>query len=122
MPLKRIDRRIKMIIYEFSTWGTNGQMYSVKEIEVEEKPKTYIARGIRVNKDDIGKLQNNYGNRMYRLDNDPKPYIAAVLNYKKYIMEQATEKLKRATADFDKWFDLKELVGEDNNSPNNKNN
>lgn len=103
-----------MIIYEFSTWGTNGQMYSVKEIEVEEKPKTYIARGIRVNKDDIGKLQNNYGNRMYRLDNDPKPYIAAMLNHKKYIMERATENLKRATADFDKWFDLKELVGENN--------
>lgn len=103
-----------MIIYEFSTWSTNGQMYSVKEIEVEEKPKTYIARGIRVNKDDIGKLQNNYGNRMYRLDNDPKPYIAAMLNHKKYIMERATENLKRATADFDKWFDLKELVGENN--------
>ena len=101
-----------MIIYEFSTWGSNGKPYTIKEVEVEEKPKTYIARGIRINKDDIGKLQNNYGNRMYRLDNDPKPYIAAMLNHKKYIMEQVTENLKRATADFDKWFDLKsEVIG-----------
>lgn len=96
-----------MIIYEFSTWGSNGKPYTIKEVEVEEKPKTYIARGIRVNKDDIGKLQSHFGNRMYRLDNDPKPYIEAMLNRKKYIMEQATETLKRATADFNKWFDLK---------------
>ncbi len=96
-----------MIIYEFSTWGSNEKPYTVKEVEVEEKPKTYIARGIRVNKDDIGKLQSHFGNRMYRLDSDPKPYIEAMANYKKHIMEQATENLKRATADFNKWFDLK---------------
>ena len=61
-----------MIIYEFSTWGSNGKPYTIKEIEVEEKPKTYIARGIRVNKDDIGKLQSHFGNRMYRLDHTLK--------------------------------------------------
>lgn len=96
-----------MIIYEFSTWGGNGNPYTVKEIEVEEKPKTYIARGIRINKDDIDKLQNHFGNRMYRLDNNPEPYIKAMINHKKYIMEQATENLRRATEDFNKWFDLK---------------
>lgn len=96
-----------MIIYEFSTWGSNGKMFTIKEIKVEEKPKTYVARGMRINKDDIGKLQKHFGNRMYRLDNDPKPYIEAMLNHKKYTMEQATENLKRATADFNKWFDLK---------------
>lgn len=96
-----------MKIYEFSTWLTNGKMYTIKEIEVEEKPKTYIARDIRINKNDIGKLQNRSGNKMYRLDNDPRPYIEAMVNYKKYIMKQATENLKSATADFNKWFDLK---------------
>ena len=96
-----------MIIYEFSTWGTNGKSYTIKEVEVEEKPKTYIARGTRINKDDIDKLQNRFGNIMYRLDKDPKPYIEAMVNYKKYIMKKATENLKIATADFNKWFDLK---------------
>ena len=96
-----------MIIYEFSTWCSNGKPYTIREVEVEEKPKTYISRGIRVNKDDIGKLQNNYGNRMYRLDNDPKPYIEAMVELKSRNMESATERLKQATADFNKWFDLK---------------
>lgn len=96
-----------MKIYEFSTWNTNGKMYTVKEIEVEEKPKTYIARGIRINKDDIDKLQYSYGNRMFRLDNDPKPYIEAIVELKRRNMESAAERLKQATADFDKWFDLK---------------
>lgn len=96
-----------MIIYEFSTWSSNGKPYTIEEVEVEEKPKTYIARGIRVNKDDIGKLQKHFGNRMYRLDNDPKPYIEAMVELKRQNMESATERLKQATADFNKWFDLK---------------
>lgn len=103
-----------MIIYEFSTWCGRGEMYGIKEIEVEEKPKTYIAKGIRVNKDDIDKLQNSFGYRMYRLEKDAKPYIEAMINKKKQIMEQATERLKYATADFDKWFNLKYTEGADN--------
>lgn len=101
-----------MIIYEFSTWFTkNNEMYAVKEIEVEEKPKSYIGKGIRINKDDIDKLQHGYGNRMYRLDNDPKPYIRAMIDRKKCNMKVATERLKQATDEFNKWFDL----GSDNN-------
>lgn len=104
-----------MIIYEFSTWCTNKKLFGVNEIEVEEKPKTYISKnGNRINKNDINKLQNSYGNRMYRLDNDPKAYIEAMINRKKCIMERYTESLKQATADFNKWFDLKEMAGENN--------
>lgn len=102
-----------MIIYEFSTWCAYGQAYGVNEIEVEEKPKTYVARGTRINKEDIDKLQHHYGNRMYRLDNDPKPYIEAMVELKRRNMESATERLKQATNEFDKWFALKETVGED---------
>lgn len=98
-----------MIIYEFSTWfAKNNEMYTIKEIEVEEKPKIYTARGARINKADIDKLQKGYGNKMYRLDNDAKPYITAMIDRKKCQMEQAVEELKQATADFNKWFDLKE--------------
>ena len=101
-----------MIIYEFTTWGATGELYTVREIEVEEKPKIYVSKHrCRINKNDIDKLQHHYGNRMYRLDSDPKPYITAMTNLKKRIMENATENLKRATADFNKWFDLKEMVG-----------
>lgn len=97
-----------MIIYKFSTWCANGKMYDVKEIEVEEKPKTYVAKSTRINKDDIDKLQNSFGNKMYRLEKDAKPYIEAMIERKRQIMERATENLKLATNDFDKWFALKE--------------
>jgi hypothetical protein len=97
-----------MKIYEFSTWFTKKEeMYAIRETEVEEKPKTYVAKGIRINKEDIDKLQNGFSDKMYRLDNDPKPYIEAMIKRKKHIMEQTTERLKRATADFNKWFDLR---------------
>ncbi len=104
-----------MIIYEFSTWGTNGEMYSVKEIEVEEKPKTYIStKNMRIKKEDIDKLQSHYGHRMFRLDSNPQHYIEAMINKKRFIMERLTKDLERATAEFNKWFDLKQMVGEDN--------
>ena len=98
-----------MIIYEFSTWLTrNNEMYTIKEIDVEEKAKIYTARGVRINKADIDKLQKWYGNKMYRLDNNAEPYITAMIDRKRCKMEKATEDLKQAIADFNKWFDLKE--------------
>ena len=104
-----------MIIYEFTTWCANGEMFCIKEVEVEEKPKTYITKSrMRINKSDINKLSSHYGNQMYRLDKDPRPYIEAMVNKQKKIIEQTTERLKRETDKFNKWFDLKEMVGEDN--------
>lgn len=98
-----------MIIYEFSTWLTrDNEMYAIKEIYVDEKAKIYTAKGVRINKDDIDKLQKGFGNKMYRLDNDAKPYIKAMIDRKRCKMEQAIEHLKQATADFNKWSDLKE--------------
>ena len=69
-----------MIIYEFSTWWCKkGELFSVTEIEVEEKPKTYIGKGCRLNKDDIGILQSSFGDRMYLLENKPEIYINAMI-------------------------------------------
>ena len=47
----------------------------------EEKPKTYsgIQNHTRINKDEINKLQHHFGNRMYRLDNNPQAYIEAMI-------------------------------------------
>lgn len=71
-----------MKIYEFNTWTASG-LFSVEEIEVEEKPKSYVAKYTRILKSDINILSPNYGNRMYRLDNNPKEYIEAVIERKK---------------------------------------
>lgn len=68
-----------MIIYEFTTWrAKSNELFTVNKIEVEEKPKTYIGKHCRINKNDIGVLQNSFGNRMYLFDNNPAPYIAAM--------------------------------------------
>ena len=104
-----------MIIYEFSTWDaweSDNGAFKITEIEVEEKPKSYIGKGTRVLKDDIDKLQSNYGNRMYRLSNDPKPYISAVINRLTERVESKERQLKLAKKELAMWEAL-QRVGED---------
>ena len=92
-----------MIIYEFSTWfATKDKPYTVKEIEVEEKTKIYMGRGTRINKDEIDKF-GGFGNRMYRLDNDPKPYIAAMIDRCKKNVEAKKLQLKSAETTLAEW-------------------
>lgn len=98
-----------MIIYEFSTWGAyNGTMYSVREIEVEEKTKTYMGKGCRINKDEIDTLGTSFGNRMYRLDKDPKPYIAAMVARLARRVEAVEAKVKYEKEELAKWEALAE--------------
>lgn len=97
-----------MIIYEFTTWCTN-KLFAINEIEVEEKTKTYIGKHCRINKDEIGKMQSTYGNRMYLLDNNPEPYISAMKEHiasriKHYEAAALAEKEKLS-----KWEALKEV-------------
>ena len=99
-----------MFIYEFTTWGdweSDNKLFSIKEIEVEEKPKCYIGKGVRALKGDIDKLQSGYGCKMYRLDNDPKPYISAVIERKKGKIESLEHSLNMAKNELKKWEALK---------------
>lgn len=72
-----------MIIYKFSNWFTNGELFTVKELEVEEKPKIYVGNGFRVRKDEIDVLSKSFGENMYCLDSDPKNYVRAVIEKRK---------------------------------------
>jgi len=92
-----------MIIYEFSTWFTNGQAFKVREIEVEEKPKTYVGKGLRINKSDIDTISSFCGHRMYRLENDPKPYIEAMIESSERSVQVAEKRLAEAKAELEKW-------------------
>lgn len=95
-----------MKIYEFSTWGawnSDNGLFSITEIEVEEKPKSYIGKSTRILKNDIDKLWGSYGCRMYRLDNDPKPYIEAIIERKKERIDSLKSKLKGENAELEKW-------------------
>ncbi len=95
-----------MIIYEFSTWGawkSDNGLFTVTEIEVEEKPKSYIGKGHRINKADIGIITNHYGNRMFSLDNDPKPYIEAMIERKWNAAQNCEKRLADAAKELKEW-------------------
>lgn len=101
-----------MIIFEFSTWRTKqGELFSVKEIEVEEKPKTYIGRDSRINKDEIGLLQSSWGNRMYLLENKPETFINAMIGRCKNSVDVAEKRLADARERLSKWNALAEQRG-----------
>lgn len=90
-----------MKLYIFRTsYRTN---FNVEEIEVEEKPKTYIGHHTRINKDEINKLSNHYGNAMYCLDNKPNRYIEAILEKKKKTLEALEKRLSEAKKEVEKW-------------------
>lgn len=100
-----------MIIYEFSTWGaykSNNGLFSVEEIEVEEKPKSYMGKYHRVLKADIDKLSNGYGERMYRMSNDARLYIEAVIQRKAARVERYKESLKIAEKELREWEALQQ--------------
>lgn len=97
-----------MIIYKFETHTFRDNIsFSIREIEVEEKPKTYIGNGFRINKDDIDRLSHHYGNDMYRLDNDPKPYIEAMIKLSEGRVEACEKHLVEAKKRLARWEDMR---------------
>ena len=68
-----------MKIYKFyyDIWGYKKERLQVSEIEVEEKPKSYISKEHRVRllKSDIDVLN---GHQMYSLDKNPEPFLDAI--------------------------------------------
>lgn len=74
-----------MKIYKHSFNDFRNEIETV-EIEVEEKPKTYVVvksqKGVwesRINKNDIGVLSRNWTKAMFSLTPDRKPYINALI-------------------------------------------
>ena len=94
--------------------------FVVEEIEVEEKPKTYIGSHTRINKEEINKLSSHYGNEMYCLDNDPKIYIEAVLRMCKNNVETIEKRLKEAKEEVEKWKALADHSTEKGDADNGK--
>ena len=103
-----------MIIYEFSTRGAykseNG-LFDMTEIEVEEKPKSYIGKGRKINKPDINKLQTSFGSRMYRLDNNAQAYISAMIKRQKERIESKEQSLNLAKKELKEWEALGGVQG-----------
>lgn len=73
------------------------------EIEVEEKPKTYVVVGrqkgvweSRVRKDDIGKLDSHWDREMFTLSPDRKPYINSLIADKENEINRLKDNLEKA--------------------------
>ena len=96
-----------MIIYAFSTWGDINKLFTITEIEVEEKSKTYIGKHTRINKSEINVLSSSYGNRMYRLDNNPAPYIEAIIKRKIENIERAEKRIINNKKELVKWLEAR---------------
>lgn len=103
-----------MIVYEFTTCGVN-ELFKVQEIEVEEKPKTYISRFSRIPKSSIGVLHNAYGNRMYLLENNPKIYIEAMITYKKGQIVRLEDRLSYEKDKLEEWEMAQRGIEDKNN-------
>ena len=73
------------------------------EIEVEEKPKTYVVVGrqkgvweSQVSKDDLYKLDMHWGRKMFTLSPDKKPYINCLIADKKNEINRLKDNLEKA--------------------------
>ena len=93
-----------MIIYEFTTMGAkHGELFTVNTHKMTEKRRIYMGGGRRINKADIGVLFTNFGRKMYLLDNDPEPYISAMIEYCKKEVERCENRVRQAKTMFAKW-------------------
>lgn len=98
-----------MIIYKFSTWCTKrGELFSVKEIEVEERPKSFIGKNCRILKSEIDLISSSFGNRMYSLDPDPIPYIEAIMKRIQMRINHHETALEQEKNSLEKWAALLE--------------
>lgn len=97
-----------MIIYKFTTWkwwGEKSPLFEVEEIEVEEKPKSYVNNKYhsRINKKEINELNTSYGYQMYCLDNNPETFINAVIENKTKKVERLEMELQNEKNALEKW-------------------
>lgn len=91
-----------MIIYKFNTWFTKDKPYSITEVEVEEKPKSYVGKGVRINKSDLDIVKPAYG-QMYSLSNDPSLYIEKMIALSEKRVLAANNKLTIAKTNLEIW-------------------
>ena len=92
----------KMKIYKH-TFNNFRNVVETVEIEVEEKPKTYVVVGrqkgvweSRVSKDDVDKLDRYWDRKMFTLSPDKKPYINSLIADNENKIKQLKDSLEKA--------------------------
>ena len=92
----------RMKIYKH-TFNDFRNVVETVEIEVEEKPKTYVIVGrqkgvweSRVSKDDIDKLDRHWDRKMFTLSPNRKPYINSLIADKENEIKRLKDSLEKA--------------------------
>ena len=91
-----------MKIYKH-TFNDFRNVIETVEIEVEEKPKTYVVIGrqkgvweSRISKDDIDKLDRHWDRKMFTLSPDKKPYINSLIADNENEINRLKDNLEKA--------------------------
>lgn len=84
-----------MKLYKFSTINYGTPKFSMEEFEVEEKNKTYVCKGRRFNKSDIGVVSGYSNNECILLEDNPKKAAEILMKAKERELENIREKMQR---------------------------
>ena len=106
---------MKLYIFKTSNWSRPPKL-KVEEFEVEEKPKTYVCKGRRFNKEDIGRVTGYDFSECILLENNPSKACKILLKRKELELKWAEEKVadKRAEIENLKRYIRNESEGKDN--------
>lgn len=106
---------MKLYIFKTSNWSHNPKL-TMEEFEVEEKPKTYVCKGRRFNKEDIGRVTGYDFSECMLLENNPSKACKILLKRKGLELKWAEEKVadKKAEIENLKRYIKNESEGKDN--------
>lgn len=83
---------MKLYLFKTSNWGE--PKLKMEEFEVEERAKTYVCKGRRFKKEDIGHVSGCYSAECMLLENNPSKACEILLGRKEYELKQAEEKVE----------------------------
>lgn len=83
---------MKLYVFKTSNWSKPPKL-KVEEFEVEEKPKTYVCKGRRFSKEDIGHVSGYDFDECILLENNPSKACEILLKRKENELKWAEEKV-----------------------------
>lgn len=106
---------MKLYIFKTSNWNHKPKL-TMEEFEVEEKPKTYVCKGRRFNKEDIGRVTGYDFSECMLLENNPSKACEILLKRKELELKWAEEKVSDKEAEIEnlKRYIKNESEGKDN--------
>lgn len=89
-----------LYVFKASGWSKPPKL-KMEEFEVEEKPKTYICKGRRFSKEDIGKVSGYGFDECMLLENNPSKACEILLKRKENELKWAEEKVADKKAEIE---------------------